>query len=269
VTTAAPHAEPFHSEGVVQPDGRRIGVLISHGFTGSPASVVPWGRYLADLGYAVAVPRLPGHGTTWEDMVPTRFEDYYATVEEEFQALRARTDAVVVAGLSMGGCLVLQLAERHPDEVAGVVVVNAAVASTNKQLLLLPVMKHLVKGFPAIGNDIKKQGVDEHAYPKTPLKPLASMLQAWKQVRADLPRITAPLLFFRAVDDHVVDPSSARIVLDGVSSVDKEERLLHESYHVATLDNDAPTIFAESAEFIARVTAGTPAAAGGTPEAVS
>jgi carboxylesterase len=252
--TNAPHAETLYTDGAPGADGRRIGVLLSHGFTGSPASVVPWGRYLADQGFAVAVPRLPGHGTTWQDMVPTRYEDYYAALEQEFDALRARTDAVVVGGLSMGGCLALTLAERRPEEVAGLVMVNPAVASTNKQLLLLPVMKHLVKAFPAIGNDIKKEGVVEHAYPKTPLKPLASMLAAWKQIRADLPKVTAPVLLFRSAEDHVVDPSSARIILSAISSTDAAERVLTESYHVATLDNDAEQIFTESADFIRKVT---------------
>lgn len=250
----APHAEPLYTDGVAGPDGRRIGVLLSHGFTGSPASIVPWGQFLADQGYAVAVPRLPGHGTTWQDMTSTRYADYYAAVEREFDALKARTDVVVVGGLSMGGCLALTLAERRPDEIAGLIMVNPAVASTNKQLLLLPVLKHLVKAMPAIGNDIKKQGVSEHSYDKTPLKPLASMLDAWKQIRADLPKVTAPVLLFRAADDHVVDPSSARIILSGISSTDASERVLTESYHVATLDNDAEQIYSESADFIRKVT---------------
>jgi len=252
--TIAPHAEPFYSDGAPDAHGRRVGVLLSHGFTGSPASVAPWGQHLAELGYAVAVPRLPGHGTTWQEMVPTRYDEYYAALEREFETLKARTDVVVVGGLSMGGCLALQLAERRASEVAGVILVNPAVASTNKQLLLLPLVKHLVKAFPAIGDDIKKEGVEEHAYPKTPLKALASLVDAWKQVRADLPRVTAPMLLFRSADDHLVDPSSARIILGGISSREATERVLTESYHVATIDNDAPQIFAESAEFIAKVT---------------
>lgn len=234
-------------------------MLLSHGFTGSPASMVPWGKHLAELGYAVSVPLLPGHGTTLADMITTRYDDYYATIEREFEALRARTDVVVVAGLSMGGCLVLQLAERRPDEIAGVVLVNAAVTSENKQLLLLPVLKHLVKALPAIGGDIKKEGVEEYAYDKTPLKPLASMVSAWKLVRADLPKVTAPVLLFRSAEDHVVDPSSAKAILAGISSTDVTETVLTESYHVATLDNDAPQIFAESAAFIARVSSGVTA----------
>ncbi len=250
----APHAEPFYNDGTPDGSGRRVGVLLSHGFTGSPASVVPWGRFLAERGYAVAVPLLPGHGTTWEDMVPTRYDDYYDALSAELDTLKSRCDVVVVAGLSMGGCLAITLAERRGGDLAGIVLVNPAVASTNKQLLLLPVMKHLVASFPAIGNDIKKAGADEYAYPKTPLKPLASMVTAWKQIRADLSKITVPVLLFRAADDHVVDPSSTRIILGAISSTDATERVLTESYHVATLDNDAEQIFTESLAFIERVT---------------
>ena len=98
-------------------------------------------------------------------------------------------------------------------------------------------------------------GVDEHGYDKTPLKPLHSMMRGWKAVRQDLHKVTCPLLVFRSAEDHVVDPSSARIILSQTSSTDARERVLDDSYHVATLDNDAETIFAESAEFIERVVA--------------
>ncbi len=251
----AAHADPYFSDGTTDSSGRRIGVLLSHGFTGSPASIVPWGQYLAKQGYAVSVPLLPGHGTTWQDMCTTTFDDWSAALEREFDTLAARSDVVVVGGLSMGACLALWLAAKRTTDVAGLVLVNPAVASTNKQLLAVPVLKHVVKAMPAIGNDIKKPGVSEHAYDKTPLKPLHSMVRAWKQIREDLPKVTAPILLFRSVEDHVVDPSSARIILDSVSSRDTTETLLTNSYHVATLDNDAPQVFEESAEFVARVTA--------------
>lgn len=245
--------DPFHAD--FSGEGRRVGVLLSHGFTGSPASMRPWAEFLAGHGYAVALPCLPGHGTRVEDMLPTRYEDYLATIEQEYAALAAKVDKVVVAGLSMGGCLVLDLASRHP-EIAGVVVVNPAVNSTNRQLLALPLLKHVVKTFPGIANDIKKSGVQEHGYTKTPLKALASMVLAWKRIRTEaLPRITAPVLLFRSLDDHVVDPSSARIILGAISSRDATERVLEDSYHVATVDNDAERIFEESLEFIRRVTA--------------
>ena len=75
----------------------------------------------------------------------------------------------------------------------------------------------------------------------------------WKVVVPDLGRVTQPLLYFRSSADHVIDPSSSPTVLRGVASTDVEERTLDNSYHVATLDNDAERIFNESAEFIARV----------------
>ncbi len=249
-----PGCEGFTTMGTVDSSGQRIGVLLSHGFTGSVASMRPWGEYLDKMGYAVSVPRLPGHGTSIEDMFSTRYSDYYAEVERAYEELAARTDKVFVGGLSMGGSLVLWLAANHP-EIAGVMLVNAAVASDNKQLLAVPVIKHLIKAMPGIGNDIKKPGQDEVGYDKTPLKPLHSMVQAWHQVRADLPKVNCPVLLFRSVEDHVVDPSSARIILSGVSSSDREEVLLPNSYHVATLDNDAELIFDGSARFIQRLTA--------------
>ena len=55
-------------------------------------------------------------------------------------------------------------------------------------------------------------------------------------------------------EDHVVDDSSSRTMLGAVSSRDIEERMLTDSYHVATLDNEAEIVFAESADFVARVT---------------
>jgi len=235
--------------------GRRIGVLLSHGFTGSPASLKPWAQHLAELGYAVEVPRLPGHGTTWRDLNTRRFEDFYGEVARAFDKLRAENDAVVVAGLSMGGTLVLRLAVDRGDEVAGVLLVNAAVGTRRLDVKLLPVLKYVVPAFPAIANDIKKPGMDEHAYAKTPLKAIHSLFQAFPRLIADLPRLQVPVLYFHSRDDHVVDTFSVETISAALQGHDLEVRTLEESYHVATLDNDAPQIFEESAEFIAKVTA--------------
>lgn len=233
--------------------GRRIGVLLSHGFTGSPASIRPWGEYLGELGYGVAVPRLPGHGTTWQELNQRTWADWHSEIISTFDALRADHDAVVIGGLSMGGAQVLQLAAARNSEIAGVMLVNPAVSTKRLDVKLLPVLKHLVGSFPAIGNDIKKPGADELAYARTPLKAAHSMMQAWPGIIRDLPKITVPVIYFRADDDHVVDASSEKIINAQISSVDVTRVPLPESYHVATLDNDAPTIFEQSAAFIARV----------------
>jgi len=250
------HAEPLSI--AARPEltgGRRIGVLLSHGFTGSPASIKPWGSYLGDLGYGVEVPLLPGHGTSWEQLNTLRWDDWYGEVSRVFETLRRTHDAVVVGGLSMGGALALRLAADHGDAIAGVVLVNPALATKRLDVKLLPVLKHLLPSFPGIANDIKKPGVQEHGYTRTPLKAIHTLFQAWPQLIADLPQVTAPMLYFRSAADHVVDGASQPIITSRVSSREIIERSLDESYHVATIDNDAPQIFAESTEFIARVTA--------------
>jgi len=237
-------AEPFSAE------GGPVGVLLSHGFTGSPASMVPWGRDLASRGYTVRVPRLPGHGTTWQEMNTTRWADWYGELDAALTDLKSRCETVAVGGLSMGGCLALKLAQDRPDDVDSLVLVNPAINLRRFDVKLVPVLQHLLPSMPGIGNDIKKPGEDEVGYDKTPLKALASQLQMWKQVRADLAKVSAPVLMFRSDEDHVVDDSSKQLILDGVSSDVTEFIPLTDSYHVATIDNDAPMIFEQSASFI-------------------
>lgn len=239
-----PSAEPFHA------DGGRTGVLLLHGFTGSPASLRPWAQALNAEGFTVSVPRLPGHGTTWQEMNKTVWTDWYAEAARGLEALRSSCDEVFVAGLSMGGCLALRLAEDRGPEVAGLVLVNPAVLSSDRRLALLPVIKRVVPSLAGIGNDIKKPGVTEYGYDRTPLKALDSMRALWRVTRDDLAKVTAPLVVFRSVEDHVVEARSTHVITQRVSSRDVTERVLDNSYHVATLDNDAEAIYTESAEFI-------------------
>jgi carboxylesterase len=215
----------------------------------------PWGRALHDLGYAVEVPRLPGHGTRWQDLNQVSWTDWYDEAAAAFDRLRATCEAVVVAGLSMGGSIVLRLAEERGDQVAGVVLVNPFVSSNRKELVAVPLLQHVVPSLKGVVNDIKKPGQDEVGYPKLPIKGLAQVLKLWKVVVPDLGKVTQPVLYFRSTVDHVIDASSSPTVLEHVSSTDVEERMLENSYHVATLDHDADRIVAESAEFVARVTA--------------
>ncbi len=231
-------------------DGASTAVLLVHGFTGSPASMKPWAHFLADAGYSVSVPRLPGHGTKWQDMNLTRWQDWYDTVERAFEKLAASHAHVFVMGLSMGGTLTLTLAERKGAQIAGIVLVNASVLTERKDAKLLPVLSKVIPSFPGISNDIKKPDQDEIAYTKIPLKAAASLSQLWTLVRADIAKVTQPTLLFRSAVDHVVEASNAEFILNGISSTQKSEVVLPESYHVATLDNDAPTIFEDSLAFV-------------------
>ena len=247
-------AEPF---GV---DAGDIGILLCHGFTGSPQSMRPWAQAVADAGHSVRLPLLPGHGTRWQDLNKTTWRQWYGQADAAFGELRARCRAVFAMGLSMGGALALRLAEEHGDAVAGVVAVNPYITQQHPLLPALPVMRWVVPTFPGVVGDIKKPGITELGYSKVPLHALSSLMQFHAMVRADLPRVTQPvLLMYSAVDNVVPAASNAHAVRDGVGSTDVTEIVLEDSYHVATLDNDAPTIFAESVAWIRqRVPTGTP-----------
>ena len=247
----APGAQPWSSD-PAGPDSR-IGVLLIHGFTGSPASMTPWGKALSEHGWTIRVPRLPGHGSRWQDMNLTTWEDWYAEAERNLRELQATCDQVFVCGLSMGGSLTLRLAEKHGSDIAGIVLVNPAVHSERPDRHLLPVISKFLKAFPGISNDIAKPGQDEIAYGKIPLKAAHSLSQLWKLIKSDIAQVTQPVILFRSLQDHVVEASNAQWILEHVSSADKEEVLLENSFHVATLDYDAPLIQERSAEFIARL----------------
>jgi carboxylesterase len=248
-----PGAEPFTA------DGGDVGVVLSHGFTGSPQSLRPWAEHLAAAGLTVRLPRLPGHGTRWQDLNDTRWLDWYGEVERALDELRGRCRQVFAMGLSMGGTLVLRLAEQRPSDVSGLVLVNPSLGTERKDLkYALPVLARFVPSVAGIGSDIRKPGTTELAYDRTPLKAMRSLAQLWPLVTADLGRITAPVLLFRSRVDHVVEPLSGRLLRDGASSAEVTEVILENSYHVATLDNDAPAIFAGSLDWVRQHTA-TPA----------
>lgn len=230
----------------------RIGVLLCHGFTGSPQALREWAFHLVGQGFRVSLPLLPGHGTTWQDLNNTTWRDWYATVEAEFNLMRRECDAVFVAGLAMGGALALRLAERYGSDVTGIALVNPAIRSSDKRLLALRPVLRVVPSIGGIAGDVADPSAVEYAYRRTPLRAVQSMLQLWRDVTANLERITQPVLLFKSTTDHVVDPSSARLIAERVSSDEFTVRPLERSFHVATLDYDAPDIFAESAEFFLR-----------------
>jgi carboxylesterase len=255
-------AEPFSADPPGEPG---IGVVLSHGFTGTPQSMRPWGEHLAAQGFAVRGPRLPGHGTHWRDMQATRWPDWYGELARAVDELAGRCRSVFVFGLSMGGTLALRLAEEYGDAIAGICLVNPSVTTLRRDAAFA---RHLARVWPwanAVANDVAKPGVTELAYDRVPLRAFVSLTELWDLVRSDLPRVRQPTLLYRSTADHVVEPVNARLVLEGISSTDVAEVVLRDSYHVATLDHDAPTIFEGGAAFARRVDAARTASSSPTP----
>jgi carboxylesterase len=269
-STLLPGAEPFEAAPSGAGDGARgarIGVLLCHGFTGSPQSLRPWAQHLLEAGFRVAVPLLPGHGTHWKHLQLTTWEDWYGEVDAALRRLLAECDDVYVMGLSMGGGLALRLAEQHGSAIRGLVVVNPSVQRNRSAEALIPMLSRVLPSFPGVASDIKRPDVREVAYDRVPLKAALSLTRFWTVVAADLSKVTIPVLLVHSTVDHVVHPSNSALVLERISSQDVQEIVLADSYHVATLDNDAQTIYDGSVAFIRRLSA--VAAAGPSSEAGS
>lgn len=231
-------------------DGGAIGAVLCHGLTGMPGSMRPWGEALAAAGLTVRVPLLPGHGTRWQDANQVTWQDWYGALEAAVDDVRSRCSATFVMGLSMGGTLTIRLAEQRSADLAGIVLVNPSLFTTRKDAKLLPLLRRIVPSLPPVGNDIKKPGVTEPAYPKLPVKAAYQLSELWKLANADLAKITTPMLVLTSRDDHVVEPANSERLMAGAGSEDKKHIWLEDSYHVATLDNDFPKIVEESLAFV-------------------
>ncbi|MEO8750771.1 MAG: alpha/beta fold hydrolase [Allobranchiibius sp.] len=242
-----PGAEPFSH------DGGPVGVLVCHGFTGSPQSMRPLADRFAREGFSVRLPRLPGHGTTWQEMNKTRWTDWFAEVDAGYCELAATCEQVFVIGLSMGGTLATLIAETYASGVSGLLLINPAYVMNDKRLLAVPLLQHLVPSLGAISGDIKKPGAIEVGYSRTPLKALRSQMKMWEQVTRDLPQITQPVILFHSPQDHVVPAECSQLLLSRISSEDVTDVVLENSYHVATLDHDAELIEDQAVDFITRV----------------
>ena len=243
-TNIKPGCEPFSAS------GGRDGVLVLHGFTGNPQSMRPLAEAIANAGYTVELPRLPGHGTTVEDMMTTNWSDWSSASDAAYRELATRCDRVAVVGLSMGGGLTAFVAEEHPD-VAALVFINALVKPPVQEMRdgLKGLLDAGMETMESIGSDIKKDGSQEASYNATPLACAASLFDGIEKVWERLDTISAPTLILSSREDHVVSSDNsedlARIVTGSVEHI-----WLEDSYHVATLDNDASLVEAHTVRFL-------------------
>lgn len=222
-------------------DGGPIGVLMVHGFTGSPASMRPMGGWFAEQGLSVLGVRLPGHGTSVEDLRHRPWTEWYAEVGAGLTELRDRCSTTVVFGQSMAASLAVHLAASRPGEVEGLVLSSPYVFDARH--VFLPIGRlfvRTIKGFDK--GDIKKPGQDELAYDRLPVPAIVTMAELMRRARSELARVRAPVLVLAPAKDHTIPESNPRRVLEGIGSARKELIECPNSYHVITLDNDAPMV---------------------------
>ena len=227
-----------------------VGVLLVHGFTGSPASMRPWGEFLHSKGYTVRVPLLPGHGTHPENLNKVKWQEWPAKVEFELSELRKSCDVIFLVGLSMGGGTVLNVAASHNEALKGLILVNPMIHVKGVPVELAFFLSRLQKMRTSVGDDIKRPGVTEWGYDALPTRGVYQLLKMLRITRRNLPKITIPVQLFHSVEDHTLPVTNTEIILSEIGSINKSRIELVNSYHVATMDYDQELIFQNSLTFI-------------------
>ena len=232
------------------------GVLVLHGFTGNPSSMRGFAEAMAGAGFHVEMPRLPGHGTTVEDMLTTGWADWSAEVEAAYTRLAERAERIVVAGLSMGGALTLWLGLVHP-EIAGLVCVNPA---THRAARRRPPVPDRDAGRRHGRHARHRQ---RHRRPRGQRVGLRracrwhrccrSSVTGWPRSQDRYGELAMPLLLLTSREDHVVATTDSDYLAEHYGGP-VDHRWLERSYHVATLDFDRDIIFLDAVEFAHRVT---------------
>jgi carboxylesterase len=242
---------------------------VLHGLTGTPKSVEGLAGALASAGFAVEVPLLPGHGTSVEDMEPTRWADWVEATEAAFRDLAGAHRPLVVAGLSMGGSLACHLAAEHPDDVSGLIAINPFVdpPAASFRDALRGILDAGFTRAPGIGGDTADPSAaasaaaassSEMGYDELPIVPLLSLCEGLDDLLPRLGRIRCPVLLLTSTVDHVVPTVSSDMLAERVAGP-VERVWLERSYHLATLDHDRHEVEARAVQFATKAVAGADA----------
>ena len=244
-----PGAEPYSATG----DAR--GALVLHGFTGNPQSMRGLALALADAGFTVEMPLLPGHGTDIADMVPTRWADWSRRGRGGLhRRWRRAATRWWSSACRWAGRLAVWLAEHHP-EIAALAVVNPLSRRPTRPPSAF--IQAMIEGgdevAPGIGSDIAMEGAVESAYPGLPLRAALSLFDGVAEVEALLGSVDLPgARSSRACRTTSSTPSRASVLVERVKGP-VEQVVLERSYHVATLDYDKDEIEARTVEFLTGV----------------
>jgi carboxylesterase len=221
-------------------EGRR-GVLLLHGFAGTPPELRRLGEALAGCGWRCYGPLLAGHGTTPEDLDRTRWQDWAESAQAALAELRAECDEVMVAGQSGGGSLALHLA-ANDSGIAAVACLATPVWLGGWKPRALPAAKHLIRwDRPADDVDLYRlEGASElWSYDRRSLNSIHEFARLLARVRDELASIRAPVLLLHGERDRVIDPAnSAEIERRLLCSAAVERRTFPRSGHGLSVDID-------------------------------
>lgn len=257
--------------------GGRSGVLLIHGLTGTPTEMRFVAKGLQRHGFTVYGMQLAGHCGNEADLLATDRSDWFQSVREAADKLRAQVDHLFVAGLSMGALLALRLAAERPEQVEGLGLYGTTfrydgwtIPWYGKLSFMLPMAVSVGIGkhakfheqFPyGIKDERIRQRIagamlsghsDEAGLPGNPWPSLAEFYRLSWRVRKLLPKVVAPCLVMHAKEDDVASLDNVRRVERGVSGP-VETVILEKSYHMITVDQERETVIERTAAFFKRI----------------
>jgi len=241
-TLSADQSAPLPEE-LVRPywlgEGER-GVLLLHGFAGSPPELRTLAEWLAKHGFLAYAPLLAGHGTTPEAMAQTTRYDWIGSADHALDEMLQRCRWIGVAGQSMGGTLALHLAATRP-EVEAVVTQAAMLLLRDWRLRLLPVLHRVVRWQVQSGAaDLYNKDAlgDLISYSRRPTVSILELVRLGQMVQQELAAIRQPLLVMHGGRDAVVPPATADEIVARASSSLRALRRFERSGHGMSVDVD-------------------------------
>lgn len=228
--------------------GNKTGILLIHGFTGSPSEMRYLGDYLKDKNFSVRGVLLKGHGTSPKEMKKTNYKDWIQSAEQSYLELAELCDEVFIVGFSMGGAIALHLAKKY--DVKGIISLSTPMKILNRQYYIGAAVKYLSFAIGKQSKIVKQKDPFIISYDKTSVKCIISFMQLINMVKLDLHKVEKPILIMQSYGDGTVHPSSANFIYTKVASTDKSIIFLHNSGHVITCDSEKEQVFEEVHNFI-------------------
>ena len=231
-----------------------VGVLLLHGYTGTPSEMKPLAESLAAENYTVLAPRLFGHATHPDDMLRARWWDWIASAEDGLNLLRGCSERQVVMGLSMGGVLALLLAARHPVDAVFSFAAPCEMPR-DPRIKFLPWVYWMIpkqhKGEPDWHDpEIHRTHID---YPYFHTRSIMELQKLIAAMRSELGTVNAPAFFSQSHGDRTVPPESMDFLSSHVASKVVEKLWVDDSGHVIIKDLEKEKVFTAVKIFLKKV----------------